>query len=385
MASQPDFSPETRKSFALASRQDPARQDPMAEALHELGASGISLQSLLREGSSENTLASYRAALRYWSAWHDLRYGHALCLPVPVKVVLQFAADHLEHVTATGLACDLPVAIDQALVAARVKRARGPFKLATVRHRLAVLSEAHETQGLPNPCHSRAVQMLMTRTRSAYAKRGVRQACKDALTREPLEQLLATCDDSLIGKRDRALLLFAWASGGRRRSEVVRATLENTRRTPEGFVYALAHSKTNQEGVDRADMYKPVVGRAAAALDAWLTAARIVQGPLFRRVRRGGVVGGALGAEAVRRMVKERAAQAGLEGDYAAHSLRSGFVTEAGRQGLAFGEVMAMTGHASVASVVGYHRAGAAVSSRGGRLLEDDVGGADSTSSASHH
>ncbi|WP_334160692.1 tyrosine-type recombinase/integrase [Achromobacter insolitus] len=357
----------------------------MALALQELGASGPSLQSLLREGSSDNTLASYRAALRYWSAWHDLRFGHALRLPVPVKVVLQFLADHLEHATATGLACDLPVAIDQALVGAGVKRAPGPYQLATVRHRLAVLSEAHETQGLPNPCHSRAVQMVMTRTRSAYAKRGVRPARKDALTREPLEQILATCDDSLIGKRDRALLLFAWASGGRRRSEVVRATLENTRRTPEGFVYALAHSKTNQEGVDRADMYKPVVGRAAAALDAWLTAARIVQGPLFRRVRRGGVVGGALGAEAVRRIVKERAAQAGLEGDYAAHSLRSGFVTEAGRQGLAFGEVMAMTRHASVASVVGYHREGAAVSSRGGRLLEDDVGGANSASSASHH
>lgn len=196
---------------------------------------------------------------------------------------------------------------------------------------------------------------------------------------------MATCDDSLIGKRDRALLLFAWASGGRRRSEVVGATLENTRRTPEGFVYTLAYSKTNQEGTDRADMHKPIVGRAAAALDAWLMAARIVQGPLFRRVRRGGVVAGALGAEAVRRMVKERATQAGLEGDYAAHSLRSGFVTEAGRQGLALGEVMAMTGHASVASVVGYHRAGAAVSSRGGRLLEDDAESAESAAPTSNY
>ena len=369
----PDFRPATQETAALSSDQDPTRRDPMALALQELGASGPSLQSLLREGSSDNTLASYRAALRYWSAWHDLRFGHALRLPVPVKVVLQFLADHLEHATATGLACDLPVAIDQALVGAGVKRAPGPYQLATVRHRLAVLSEAHETQGLPNPCHSRAVQMVMTRTRSAYAKRGVRPARKDALTREPLEQILATCDDSLIGKRDRALLLFAWASGGRRRSEVVRATLENTRRTPEGFVYTLLHSKTNQEGVDRADMYKPIVGRAAVALEAWLAAARITEGALFRRVRRGGIIGGALGAEAVRRMVKERATQAGLAGDYAAHSLRSGFVTEAGSQGLALGEIMAMTGHASVASVVGYHRAGTAMSARAARLLE--VGG----------
>ncbi len=347
--------------------------DPVADALRGLGDSAASVQSLLREGSSDNTLASYRSAIRYWGAWHDLRYGHALQLPVPVKVILQFIADHLEHATATGTAHDLPADVDQALVAAGVKRAPGPFKLATVQHRLAVLSEAHETQGLPNPCHSRAVQLLMSRTRSAYARRGVRPGRKDALTREPLEQILATCDDSLIGKRDRALLLFAWASGGRRRSEVVRATMENTRRTPEGFLYVLAHSKTNQEGADRADMYKPIVGRAAAALDAWLQAAAITEGALFRRVRRGGVVGGALGAEAVRRMVKDRAARAGLDGDYAAHSLRSGFVTEAGRQGLALGEIMAMTGHASVVSVVGYHRAGAALSARGARLLDDDA------------
>jgi len=363
--------PSPRSRGQMANRTGDAGLDPVADALRELGDSAGSVQSLLREGSSGNTLASYRSAIRYWGAWHDLRFGHALQLPVPVKVVLQFIADHVEHATATGMASDLPTHVDQALVAARVKRALGPFKLATVQHRLAVLSEAHETQGLPNPCHSRAVQLLMTRTRGAYARRGVRPARKDALTREPLEQILATCDDSLIGMRDRALLLFAWASGGRRRSEVVRATVENTHRTPEGFLYVLAHSKTNQEGADRPDMYKPIVGRAATALDAWLQAAGITQGALFRRVRRGGVVGQALGPEAVRRMVQDRAARAGLDGDYAAHSLRSGFVTEAGRQGVALGEIMALTGHASVASVVGYHRAGAALSARGARLLED--------------
>lgn len=41
---------------------------------------------------------------------------------------------------------------------------------------------------------------------------------KEALTRDVLEMLLASCDDSLRGLRDQALLLFAWASGGRRRS-----------------------------------------------------------------------------------------------------------------------------------------------------------------------
>lgn len=348
---------------------------PRAEAnrvLHDgLGASDASIQSLLREGSSANTLASYRSAIQYWAAWHQLRLGRPFVLPIPVNTVLQFIADHVEHLSNQGLAHDLPPDVDAALVAAKVKRAPGPFKLATVRHRLAVLSEAHETQELPNPCRSRAVQTLLERVRNAYAKRGNRPARKDALTKEPLEQLLATCDDSLIGLRDRALLLFAWASGGRRRSEVVRATIENTRRVPEGFLYTLGQSKTNQDGVERADSYKPVVGRAAAALETWLTAAEITTGPLFRRVRRGGVIGEGLGAEAVRKIVQARAAQAGLPGNYSAHSLRSGFVTEAGRQGRPLGEIMAMTDHASVASVVGYHRAGEALSLKAGYLLDD--------------
>jgi len=35
--------------------------------------------------------------------------------------------------------------------------------------------------------------------------------------------MIATCDDSLQGIRDKAILLFGWSSGGRRRSEVASA------------------------------------------------------------------------------------------------------------------------------------------------------------------
>jgi hypothetical protein len=60
---------------------------------------------------------------------------------------------------------------------------------------------------------------------------------------------------------------------------------------------------------------------------------------------------------------------AGLAGDWEAHSLRSGFVTEAGRQGVPSGEVMAMTEHRSVATVMGYFRAGALLESQATMLL----------------
>jgi hypothetical protein len=134
--------------------------------LESLGASAETVQALLREGSSPNTIASYRAAVRYWAAWHEKRLGLPFGLPVPVRAVVQFIADHVEHATPDGLTHDLPPEVDAALVTARVKARPGPLSLATVRHRLAVLSEAHETKGLANPCRSRAVQTLLSMSSS---------------------------------------------------------------------------------------------------------------------------------------------------------------------------------------------------------------------------
>lgn len=335
-----------------------------------LDASREAIDALLAEGSSANTKRSYRAAIHYWAAWHVVRLQEPFALPLSAATVLQFIADHVQHATAEGWVHDLPKGVDAALVAMGVKGKLGAYSMNTTMHRLAVLSEAHEAKDMENPCRARSVRLVLERARSAYAKRGAGPQKKDAITRDVLERLLETCDDSLIGVRDRALLLFAWASGGRRRSEVVGATMENVRRVPEGFLYTLGVSKTNQTGDDLAGNHKPVVGRAAQALDAWLTASGITSGAIFRRVRRGGVVGPALGAGAVRKMVIARAELAGLEGDFSAHSLRSGFVTESGRQNVALGETMALTGHASVASVVGYHRAGNVLAMRSGRLLD---------------
>ncbi|CUI51642.1 site-specific tyrosine recombinase XerC [Achromobacter xylosoxidans] len=346
---------------------DPSALDPATEA---------AVRALLREGSSANTESAYRAAMRYWAAWFALRFGQPLALPVAAPAVVRFVVDHLQVQGTDGLRHGLPDDIDRRLVAQGVKARPGPLSLNTVLHRIAVLSKAHALQDLVNPCRNEQVATLLARARRAYARRGALPVRKPALTKAPLQALLDTCDDSLEGLRDRALLLFAWASGGRRRSEVVRATTANTLRTPQGYLYALAHSKTNQGGAARADNIKPIVGAAALALDAWLAAARITEGPLFRRVRRGGVIGEPLAAAAVRDIVVKRSRLAGLDEPFSAHSLRSGFVTEAGRQNVPLAETMAMTGHASVATVMGYHRAGAATQSRAARLLDAEDGSA---------
>lgn len=316
------------------------------------------VDELLREGESRNTLASYRSALRYWAAWFGLRYGVKITLPVPAPVVLQFIVDHAQRSTDSGLRQELPASIDRVLVARGFKGKPGALALATLTHRIYVLSKAHHMRGLKNPCDDAKVKELLAMTRRAYAKRGVRPQKKDALTRDPLQAMLATCDESLRGKRDRALLLFAWASGGRRRTEVASAEMRFLKHAGDDFVYELAHSKTNQAGVERAENFKPITGSAAQALKVWLLSAKISEGALFRRVLRGGHVGPALSPAAVRDIVLARAALAGLDGDFSAHSLRSGFVTEAVRRSIPIAETMAMTGHTSVQSLIGYTRAG---------------------------
>jgi integrase len=337
--------------------------------ISSLTASAV--QELLEEGESANTVATYRSALKYWAAWFSVRYGRKLELPVPAPVVIQFLVDHVERSTPKGLVTQLPSAADQALVEGRYKATLGPLALATVTHRIAVLSKAHQTSGAPNPCADEAVRDLLAKSRRAYAKRGVVQHKQRALTKEPLQAMLATCDDSLKGLRDKALLLFAWSSGGRRRSEVAAADMAQLERVGEDiYVYTLSFSKTNQTGADRAENAKPIAGRAGRAMTAWLQASGIEEGRIFRQVRRGGHLGEALGDGSVRDIVKARCLAAGLEGDFSAHSLRAGFVTEAGRQQVPLADTMAMTGHRGVGSVLGYFRTGALDRGKVTKLIE---------------
>lgn len=350
-----------------ALRHHPALQP---EQLTELTLKAV--HELLREGEAPNTQASYRSALRYWAAWYGLRYGRQIALPLPPACVLQFIVDHAQRSGEQGLVSELPAEIDQALVLAGYKGKTGVLALNTLVHRVAVLSQAHQARELKNPCQDPQVRELLSRTRKAYARRGALPRKKAALTRDPLEALLATCDDSLRGRRDRALLLFAWASGGRRRSEVARADMAQLQRLGCGdYVYNLAFSKTNQAGLERPENHKPVVGRAAQALEAWLRASGITVGSIFRRIRKGGHLGEALSPAAVRDIVQKRCALAGVEGEFSAHSLRSGFVTEAGRQNVPLGETMALTGHQSVATVLGYFRNQSGLSLSSARLLEE--------------
>lgn len=336
----------------------------------EAGAQAA-LRAFRLAATPSSTWETYARALRYVCAWAQARFGQPLPVPTPSAIAIQFVLDHfgLPHRDAAGrltLETVMPPAVDQALVDGRFKARLGSLKMSTIDHRLAILSWAHHEKQLISPTEDASVRRLLTDCRKLALELGQAPRPKAAATQEALDAMLDTCDDSPEGLRDRALLLFGWASGGRRRSEIAAALVEDLEwLNDRSAVFRMRRSKTGDVGP------KPVVDEAAVALRAWLDRAQIRSGPLFRRLYRGGAtVGGGLTPHSIGQIVKQRAALAGLSGDFAGHSLRRGFVTEAGTHRLPLADTMAMTGHRTVKSVVRYADTGALTQSPAARLLD---------------
>ncbi len=168
-----------------------------------------------------------------------------------------------------------------------------------------------------------------------------------ALTLAMLRQLVATCDDSPRGRRDRALLLIGFA-GALRRSELVALRVEDVALVASGLRVRIRRGKTDAAG-EGAEIGLPR-GRHAEtcpvrALEAWQAVAQRKAGPLFRRVGAGGGIGDtALHPDAVRRILAHRVALAGLDVDgferLSAHALRVGFITAAYDKGVRDAAIM---------------------------------------------
>ena len=187
-----------------------------------------------------------------------------------------------------------------------------------------------------------------------------------ALTLPMLRQLLATCDQSVRGRRDRALLLFGFV-GALRRSELVALRVEDVAIVAGGLRLRIHRGKTDQAG-QGAEVGLPR-GRHAetcpvSAFEAWQAVAKRKAGPLFRKVSTGDGIGDtALHPDAVRRILAHRVAMAGIVVDgfdrLSAHALRVGFITEAYDKGVRDEDIMRHTRHRDLRTMRGYvQRAG---------------------------
>jgi hypothetical protein len=99
------------------------------------------------------------------------------------------------------------------------------------------------------------------------------------------------------------------------------------------------------------------LGRLPEALAAWRAAAGITSGPLFCSIRKGGKVGARLCGQSVAEIVKAAPKRNALDPAlYAAHSLRSGFLTSAAKRGASIFKMMDQSRHRSVDTLRGYVR-----------------------------
>lgn len=422
--------PESTDPSAALALLTSAGSDMRHHTAHTLPAPA-ELEAVQREGEASlfatgirgETKRAYTSALRYWDAWHRACYGKALPLfqepvpgddgvarppAVPTATIRAFLVHHSPKIDQKHVTLWMPADVRHQLRQAGVVGLRRVAKskpitdlgkaavatggrtidpempsFNTIKQRLDILFGAHRKLGMPSPAHldPRIGQLLAAlRTTLADLMPTALTKKKSPLRVEDLARLVASCTDGLAGVRDRAMLLAAYDSGGRRRSEVISMDMEHltsfhdAESNMDGYLWGLPRTKTQErQDASTAAETRIIAGDAADALDAWLDVLRqqdITTGPVFRRigkVRKSGTP--RLGArltdkEYVADVIVARARRAlpnFEELDLAGHSIRSGFITEGKKKGIGDSDLMAMSGHSDQRTFAGYYQVAAPV------------------------
>lgn len=338
------------------------------------------LRHLVNEGMGENTLRALISDLAYLEAWSMAATGSPLPFPAPEALLLKFVAHHLWRPQQREIEPDhgMPADVEEELRQRGFLRVSGPHAPATVRRRLANWSTLTRWRGLDGSFSSPAVKSAIRLAVRAINRPRARKSA-NAITGDILGKLLATCSgEDLTALRDRAILMVAFASGGRRRSEIAGLRIEQlVKQAPvtdeDGSPLpslGIDLGRTKTSGADHDEMVY-LTGRPVETLTRWLEVAKIDKGSVFRKVDRwGNVSASALEPSAINAIVKKRAQMAGLEpGKFSAHGLRSGYLTEAANRGIPLPEAMEQSRHRSVQQASDYYNNAKRRSGRASRLL----------------
>jgi len=354
------------------------RRDELAELLSDQDVEP--LRHLVNEGMGEHTLRALTSDLAYLQAWSLAATTKSLPWPAPEAMLLKFVAHHLWDPAKRENDPDhgMPAEVQQNLRGQGFLKVTGPHAPDTVRRRLATWSTLTKWRGLTGHFASPALKSAVRLAVRATPRPRKRKSAK-AVTGDVLAKMLATCSSgSLRDIRDRAILMVAFASGGRRRSEIAGLRREQLTDEPPIAVedgppllsLAIHLGRTKTSGADH-DEVVYLTGRPVDALNAWMAAAGIATGPVFRKVDRwGNVSKRLLDPKSVNDIVKQRAAMAGLDsGEFSAHGLRSGYLTEAANRGISLPEAMEQSRHRSVQQVSSYYNNATRRSGRAARML----------------
>lgn len=244
-----------------------------------------------------------------------------------------------------------PLPATPATVAAYLAAAAGKLKLATVKRRCAAIGHFHRQNGHDVPTSHPGVQAAL---QGIARQLGSAPAKKAALTVDLVAKAVRKIPDDLAGLRDRALILLGFAAA-LRRSELVALKVNDVARHPKGLLITVRRSKTDQAGAGKIKAVPRGKLKVVEAIDAWLIAARITQGPVFRSVRGTAVSDKALSGYYVARIVQKRCAAIGLDAKaFGGHSLRSGFITSAADAGAPLAAIAKHAGHAKLDTTLGY-------------------------------
>lgn len=310
------------------------------------------INEIISMSTPSNTKRAYTGDMSYMLRWAETA---KIKFPFNENAVITFILHHLE---------EMPLSIDKCLVEYKYKKKLGCHSYATVYRRIVALSIFFTSNKMTDHTKSKKVKSLMKalkKTRLPYNK-------SKAITKEVLENIIDSMGDALIDVRDKAILLFGFSSGGRRRSEISEAIIENLDENADGnYIYHISRSKTDQTGKGH-DV--PIKGKAAMALKKWIFESNICSGAIFRSLKKSGLIGDILNPIDINRIVKKRCQKAGYDPKkYSAHGLRRGFMTESGKQGCALTDAMALSGHRSVSTAMGYFETGSVMNNTASELI----------------
>ncbi|WP_254436039.1 tyrosine-type recombinase/integrase [Ruegeria arenilitoris] len=314
------------------------------------------LTDLYVRGTPANTLRAYERDLHYVTAWKATRFGKALRWPETEATALAFILDHARDLNDAAPE-DIARQVAEGLIAQGLRKSLACPAPSTLDRRIASWLAFHRMKNLPSPFDAPQVKQARAKARRAAARPPAPKS-QHPITRDVLEQLLATCRGTRRDCRDRALLMLGWASGGRRRSEItglMREDVSLKEFDKSGMVWmSLLETKTTIKGDTPRLVLK---GRAAQALVHWIEVGGIEDGHLFRPVSKADrVLKRRLSPDAIAQIVKRRLKLAGLPENFASpHGLRSGFLTQAALDGAPIQAAMRLSLHRSMAQAQRYY------------------------------
>lgn len=210
------------------------------------------------------------------------------------------------------------------------------YSPATINQRLAAiraLAEEATDNGLLDERHLAGIGRIK-------GEKADNQRLGNWLTEKQTLQLIQATDTATNkGLRDRAILITLTTTG-LRRSELASLELGQLQQRAGDWVFVDIMGKGKKMRSVK------VPSATYEAIDAWIKAANITEGRLFRSVNKGGAIGEAMSSQAVQDLVKIYAQQCGFE-NLAAHDLRRTSATIAKNNGASTKQIQIQLGHSS--------------------------------------